>query len=267
MILGIAVKFLGITPKKVLTMETQTLNKEDMIVENNKKKQFLSGMKAGIPVIFGFIPVGIAYAIMARDAGLSIFQTCGMSLSVFAGASQIMATGMIKQGASLIAIILTTFLLNLRHIIMSICVMDKMKPKSTCLKLLAGFGVTDESFAIFTTEKQEKCTPIFFLGLILVTYSSWNIGTLIGAIASNFLPDILSASLGIALYALFIGLLVPGLTNNRKLTALVIFTAVCNSILSQLMDFSWSLIISTLVCAFIGVFFVDLKEDDANGQH
>lgn len=231
------------------------------------KKQYLSGMKAGIPVIFGFIPVGIAYAIMAREAGLSILQTCGMSLSVFAGASQIMATGMIKQGAGIITIIIATFLLNLRHIVMSVCVMDKMKPKSIWIKFLTAFGVTDESFAIFTTEKREKATPVFFLGLITVTYSSWNIGTLIGAVASNFLPDILSASFGIALYALFIGLLVPGLNKNFKLTALVVLTAVCNTLLSQLMDSSWALIISTLVCALIGVFFVDLKEENTDEQH
>ena len=128
---------------------------------------------------------------------------------------------------------------------------------------MAGFGVTDESFAIFTAEKREKCTVWFFFGMITVTYSSWNVGTLIGAVASNFLPDILTASFGIALYAMFIGLLVPNLTRNWRLAVLVVLTAVTNTLLNLFMDQSWALIVSTLLCAVIGVFFVDLKDENA----
>ena len=93
-------------------------------MKTNAKQQFLRGMRAGIPVILGFVPVGIAYAIMARQAGFSNVQTCLMSLSVFAGASQMMATGMYAQGASIFAMILATFILNLRHLIMSTCVTE-----------------------------------------------------------------------------------------------------------------------------------------------
>lgn len=230
--------------------------------ENSKRKQYLYGLRAGLPVIFGFIPVGIAYAIMARQAGLSVLQTCSMSLAVFAGASQIMAVGMYAQGASVIAMIVATFILNLRHVIMSTCVAERMPRLGLWQRLLAGFGVTDESFAIYTTVKKERCTVWFFFGLITVTYSSWNVGTLIGALASNFLPDILTASFGIALYAMFIGLLVPNLTGNWRLGVLVALTAACNTLLNLFMDQSWSLIVATLLCSFIGVFFVDLKEGE-----
>jgi len=233
-------------------------------MKTNAKQQFLRGMRAGIPVILGFVPVGIAYAIMARQAGFSNVQTCLMSLSVFAGASQMMATGMYAQGASIFAMILATFILNLRHLIMSTCVINRMRDGGIGIRLLAAFGITDESFAIFTTEKEENCTVMFLLGLILVNYTSWNVGTLLGTIVSDFLPDILTASLGISLYAMFLGLLMPNLTNNRKLGFLVIFTAVCNTILNQFVASSWALIIATLFCAFIGVFFVDLEEDTNN---
>lgn len=239
--------------------------------EINKKTQYLSGMRAGIPVILGFIPVGIAYAIMARQAGFTILQTCVMSLTVFAGASQMMAVGMYVQGASVIAMILATFILNLRHLIMSVCVVNRMRKDTTRIKLAATFGVTDESFAIFTTEKEEKCSAVYFLGLITVTYTSWNVGTLIGAVASDFLPVIITASLGIALYAMFIGILVPNLTKNWRLGLLIVLTAVCNSILTQFIESSWALIVSTLLCAFVGIFFVDLepdkKEEPTDGQH
>ena len=226
-----------------------------------EKEQFLRGMKSGIPVILGFVPVGIAYAFMARQAGFTVAQTCLMSLSVFAGASQMMAVGMYAQGAGMIAIILATFILNLRHVIMSTCVVNRMKDGGLLIRLLAAFGVTDESFAIFTTEKEENCTVMYILGLILVNYTSWNVGTLIGAVASDFLLAIVTASLGISLYAMFIGLLMPNLTNNIKLGVLVLLTAVCNTLLSQVIASSWALILSTLLCALIGVFFVDLEGD------
>ena len=229
-------------------------------MEITKKKQYLAGVKAAIPVILGFIPVGIAYAIMARQAGFTVLQTCTMSAMVFAGASQMMAVGMTEQGAGLLVIVLATFILNLRHLIMSTCVMNRMEDGGIKIRLLASFGVTDESFAIFTTQARHS-SAIYFLGLITVTYLSWNVGTFIGAVASDFLPEILTASLGIALFAMFISILMPGLKGNRKLGALVVLTAVCNSILTQWIPSSWALIASTLLCAFIGVFFVDLKEE------
>ncbi len=225
----------------------------------NRRTQFTGGMRAGIPVILGFIPVGIAYAIIARQAGFSIAETCYMSLSVFAGASQMMAVGKYAEGASVIAIIFATFILNLRHIIMSVCVGRRMKGGGVIIRLIAGFGITDEGFAIFTTEKEENTSITFYIGLALVTYLSWNAGTLIGAVASDLLPAIITASLGVSLYAMFIGLLVPGLRGNMKLTLLVILCAVLNTILVQFLDSSLSLIISTLVCAAFGVFFVDLE--------
>ncbi len=217
------------------------------------------GVRSAIPVILGFIPVGIAYAIMARQAGFSIMETITMSVAVFAGASQMMAIGMYTQGASLIAIIIATFILNMRHLIMSTCVMNRIRGTKTGLKLLAAFGVTDESFAIFTTEPENRCSLRSFFGLVSGTYASWIAGSAVGAIASDFLPAIITASLGIALYAMFLGILVPNLTNNLRLCLLILLTAVCNSVLSVWLDSSRALIISTLLCAAVGVFFVDLE--------
>lgn len=227
------------------------------------KKRFFLGVQAGLPVILGFIPVGIAYAIMARQAGFTVGQTVGMSAAVFAGASQMMVIGMYTQGASIIAMILATLILNLRHVIMGTCIFNRMRGVKTSWKLLSAYGVTDEGFAVFTTLPENRCTFSFYLGLTVVSYLSWVAGSAIGAVTSDFLPAIITASLGIALYAMFLGLLIPNLTHNWKLGVLVIFTAVCNSLLSQCMDSSWALILSTLVCAGIGVFFVDLEEEKA----
>ena len=239
---------------------------------DSKSAQYLRGLRAAVPVIIGFIPIGIAYAIIARQAGLSVGLSTFMSVGVFAGATQMMGAGMVGQGASIITIVITTFILNLRHLIMSTCVMNRMQPCSVWLRIIAAFGVTDESFAIFTTEKEENSGIMFFLGLITGTYSSWVFGSFIGAVFSSFLPELVSASLGIALYAMFVGLLLPSLRDNSRLLLLAVMTAVCNRLLCLIMASSWALIFSTLLCAFAGVFFVELdgekeKEACADEQH
>ena len=81
----------------------------------NKPAQFLRGLKASVPVILGFIPIAIAFAIMARQAGFTVGQTTLMSAAVLAGAAQMMSTGMVAQGAGVITIVIATFILNLRH--------------------------------------------------------------------------------------------------------------------------------------------------------
>lgn len=256
----------GYTKTYFATRSERYYERNAVKMSDNKKSQLKAGMKSGIPIIFGFIPVGIAYAIMARRAGFSAAETVFMSIAVFAGASQMMAAGMYAQGAGVVAMILTTFILNLRHLIMSTCIMNKLRSEKIPVKLLAAFGVTDESFAVFTTEKQENCTIAYFLGLIAVTYLSWVTGSAIGAFASDFLPPILTASLGIALYAMFIALLMPNLKHNFRLGLLAVLTAIMNTVLSKFMSSSWALIVSTLICAAIGVFFVDpdKREDSAD---
>ena len=106
---------------------------------SNFKAEFLGGARAGVPVVLGFIPVGIAFGIMARQAGFEIWQTCGFSVFVYAGASQMMTVGMYAQGASIIAMVLATFLLNFRHLIMSTCVFERIKEATLKQKLIAGF--------------------------------------------------------------------------------------------------------------------------------
>ena len=233
---------------------------------DSKLSQYLRGFRAAVPVIMGFIPIAIAFAIMARQAGMTVAQTTLMSAGVLAGAAQMMAAGMVAQGASVITIVIATFILNLRHLIMSTCVMAKMKPCSLWLRLLASFGVTDESFAIFTTEGDENSGIMFFLGLITGTYSAWVCGSFVGAVFSALLPEIVSMSLGIALYAMFISLLTPKLVGNMRLTALALLTGLCNLVLGRVMASSWALIVSTLLCAFIGAFFVKTEDKGEEAQ-
>lgn len=231
-------------------------------MKNSRATAFWTGARLGIPVILGYIPVGVAYALIARQAGFSVLETCMMSVFVYAGASEMMAAGMYAQGAGIAAIVLATFILNLRHFIMSACVMNGMRSEKRGFKKLAAFGVTDEVFAIYTTQKKLERPGLVFLGMALISYLSWNLGTVIGAVASDFLPELLTAALGVAMYAMFIALLAPSVRGNGRLGLLVLLTAAVNTLLSQLLDSGWALIVSTLAGAAAGVSFVELPKED-----
>ena len=146
---------------------------------------------------------------------------------------------------------------------MSVCCVNKMKNDNAFLKAVSAAGVTDESFAIFTTEPEEKCTAVHFLGLLTVTYLSWQMGTVIGAFASDLIPAVLTTSLSVSMYAMFIAILMPSLKHNLRLTVLVIVTAAVNAVLSLFIASSWSLIVSTIVCAAVGTFIVKDPERSA----
>jgi len=110
---------------------------------------------------------------------------------------------------------------------------------------------------------EKKCSSFFFLGLISITYSSWIVGTVIGCVASQFLPSIISDSLGIALYAMFIGLLVPNVNKSLKIGIVVLITTFISLVLSRFMSSSWAIIFATLISATIGVFIMEDKENIA----
>ena len=226
-------------------------------MKNKMLGSYLYGLRKGIPVLIGFLPVAISYAIAATAGGMSAGETVGMSAAVFAGASQIVATDMIASNAGSLAIIMATFTLNLRHIIMSSCVFKKLKEKNWFVRTLVAFGVTDETFAIYTTEDDEKCDAPFMLGLISISYGSWVLGALLGVILQRAMPESLSQSFGIALYALFIALIVPDIKKSLKLLLTVLLTILLNIGLSQLIDKSWAIIVATLLGAAIGTFIIE----------
>ncbi len=227
-------------------------------------KSYIYGMKKSIPVFFGFLPVAITFAIMAAGVGMSSAEIICMSVLVFAGASQIMAVGMIGALSGALSVVLATFVLNLRHVIMSTCIFRKIKIKNALLKLVAALSVTDEGFALITTEEDDRSDVPFMFGIITVTYLSWILGTVIGVVANSILPPVVADSFGIALYALFIALIAPNVRSSLRLFLTVLITVGINCVLSIFLESSWAVIASTLAGAFIGTFIVsDGKESEA----
>lgn len=231
--------------------------------KTEKRFSFICGLKAGIPVAIGYLPIAISFGLLSISNGIPDYLTVFMSFIVFAGASQFAAVNLFMVGASPLEIILTTFILNFRHFLMSSSISQRIE-QGTSKKVmgLLAFGVTDESFAVASIRKEKEIKPQFFAGLILVSYSAWVLGTAMGAFMFAGIPDIIINSMGIALYAMFIGLIVPSLRKSKPVFTVCLLAAFINTLLYYLnfLSTGWNVIISTVIAAGFGTALYS-KED------
>ena len=166
------------------------------------------GIKAALPIVLGYLPVGMAYGVLARAAGLSIVETGAMSLMVFAGASQFIAVGMIASGIATLPIILTTLAVNSRHLLMSSAIAPFFKGLSLKKVIALSAQLTDESFAVAMADTSKiSGRPNYQIALQMTAWLAWFAGSVIGGVFGSLID---SASFGIpfAMTALFICLLV-----------------------------------------------------------
>ena len=224
------------------------------VVIISRKAKFIDGAKKGIPIAFGYVPMGIGYAAIAIKAGFTPLQTISMSFLVYAGAGQIIAASMALTGATAIAIILTNFVVNLRYFVMSTCVLNQVEESNLALNIIAAHVTVDESFAMFSLS--EDSSIWIYLGIAITAWLSWCLGAAVGVVLLDSLPVIVTNSFNISLYALFVAILVPSIKESKQIALLVLITAVLNIVLNQFLG-NWSLIVSTLVGAGIGMYIVD----------
>ena len=128
-----------------------------------KNLDFFSGMKAGMPIAIGYFPVALTFGLLAKTTGLSIVEATAMSIFVYAGASQYVSLKLISNGVDPIVIVLNTFILNIRHFLMSASLNDKTEAAPKLLKGTFAFWVTDETFSVLATRKEERIPMSFGL--------------------------------------------------------------------------------------------------------
>lgn len=219
-------------------------------------EDFLLGLKKSFPIIMGYIPVSFTFGIMARSEGLDAFTTVLMSMSSFTSAGQFAGTNIIVAGGTFMEMAVTTFIINIRYTLMSLSLSQKIEKMSVAKKLILAFGITDETFTVSSFEPGKVNFP-FMLGLSLFSYLSWISGTLLGATASDFLSMRLQNSMGIALYGMFLALIVPNAKNDKKILSVVVVALVVSSmfryinILSSISS-GWTVIISTVIASSFG---------------
>ncbi|PID58919.1 AzlC family protein [candidate division KSB3 bacterium] len=214
----------------------------------DKKRVFLKGVKASLPVMIGYVPIAISFGVVAESYHFPPLFPVLMSLSVFAGASQFMAIGMLGNGIPIVQIVLATLVINSRHFIMGFSLLPCLENISVPKKAMCFLGLTDETFAIISlSEDAEMRTETAIYGLILCAFGAWCLGTYAGVKASGLIPACLKSAMNIALYAMFIALLVPALLKKQKYLPVVILAVMLNVIVRQVLPEGWALVVATVV--------------------
>lgn len=214
--------------------------------------QFKKGFQAGISIGIGYFPIALTFGLLAKTSGLSLGETVMMSLIVFAGAAQYISLSLLAYGTGIFEIILTTFIVNIRHFLMATSLNEKSEPAPIIKKIIYAFGITDETFSVAAT-KEGTVSSGYMFGVISISYSSWVVFSGLGHLIGASLPQTLQESMGVALYAMFIGLLVPSMKKSGKVIALALLAALFNSLFtySHLMAQGWAIVASTLLSAVI----------------
>lgn len=186
-----------------------------------RRGEFIAGFKDTIPLVLGAIPFGIIFGASAINAGLSPAAAMGMSLFVFAGSAQFLGANLVNQGAALGVVVLTTFVVNLRHALYSASLAPYVKRLSHLWLLPLGFWLTDETYAIvihhYRRDDESPYKHWYYFGSALFMYINWNLCTAIGVIAGQQVSELGTLGLDFAMVVTFIGIIVPLIINRPML--------------------------------------------------
>lgn len=236
----------------------------------NNERDFIEGLKDGIPVALGYIPISLACGIATSKAGLSFFISQFMSMLIYSGAGQMAATNLIQGGeTAIIMYALTLFIANCRYILLSMSLAQKLDPSMNLFqRALIGIFNTDEIFGV-AMKKNGDIKASYFFGLATLPYIAFTVGNALGSFTTDLLPPSLSSALGIMVYAMFIAMIIPATKNSRPhLIAVVMALALsvileCIPAVTKHLTPGWIIIICAVVTASICaiLFPIEQKEE------
>lgn len=194
----------------------------------NWKHDFCRGFKHGIPIGLGYLPVSFTFGFLAVTGGLPVWLAVFISLTNLTSAGQFAGTNLILAGAGYMEVALTTFIINLRYMLMSLSLSQKLDEKATTLsRMIFAFGITDETFVVASLQTK-VLTAAYMFGLITLPIVGWNLGTLLGGCVSTVLPEALQSAMGIALFAMFIALIIPPARQSRPILCVIVMAVAVN---------------------------------------
>lgn len=233
--------------------------------------KFLTGLRDGIPIGLGYLSVSFTFGIMAASYGIPLGYTLLISMTNLTSAGQLAGIGIIHAGGGLAEMALTQLVINLRYALMSLSLSQKLDGGFNLFHRLAvSFGITDEIFAVASSKKGDV-SPRYMYGLIMIPYIGWAAGTALGTLAGNLLPELLRNALGIALYGMFIAIVVPPAKKRPKLLAVIGIAVGLSCLIRFVPVFSFisdgfSIIICTLIAATAGALLFPVVTEDADDE-
>lgn len=227
---------------------------------------FRQGLKDGIPIALGYLAVSFSFGIMGLKYGLSIWQTLIISMTNLTSAGQFAGIGIIAAAGSYVEMFISQLVINLRYALMSIALSQKVNRKfNTPSRLVLGFAVTDEIFAVAASRKEEVGRR-YFLGLATLPYFGWALGTLLGGISGDILPQRICTALGVALYGMFVAIVVPPMKKEKNVAIVVVIAIALSSALYYLpfinISSGFTVIICAVVASGIGAIVFPVKDEE-----
>lgn len=233
------------------------------------KKDFVKGMRHGIPIMLGYLSVSFGFGVLCIQQNLSILAAVGISVTNLTSAGQVAGVEIIAAGGSILEMILCQIVINLRYSLMSLSLSQKLDPSFNLMhRLFVGYGVTDEIFAVASSQP-EPLKPSYMYGLILTPFCGWSVGTLLGAVAGDIMPPAVTAALSLMLYGMFIAIILPPAKRNRKVLFVVLTAAALSVIIRFLLpmiSIGFSVIICAIVASVFGALIFPISEQRGEGE-
>ncbi len=226
------------------------------------------GLRHGLPIALGYVSVAFAFGIQARSAGLSTLQAVLISLLNVTSAGQLAGLTLMTAGAGLTEMVLTQLTINLRYALMSLSLGQKLDRSMTLVhRALIAFCNTDEVFAV-ASQQPGTVGRAYLYGLTNGPFVGWVLGTLLGALAGGLLPKALTDALGIAIYGMFIAIVLPPLRRMREVRAVVGVSVALSCALALMPVFSFvsdgfRIIICAVAASVLGAWLMPLRAEDA----
>ena len=235
-------------------------------------EDFKNGLKNGIPIALGYLSVSFTFGLQAVNGGMSWWQAVLISLTNVTSAGQFAGLDIMTAGAGLwFEMACTQFIINIRYSLMSLSLSQKTDPSIRGIhRFLIAFGITDEIFAVAMGSPNDVSNTYMY-GLISLPVLGWCSGTLLGAAAGHLLPEIIRSALNIAIYGMFIAIILPPARKNKAIMAVVIISVLlscCFKWLPLLNSVSggFVIIICAVIAAVAGAIFFPVKEEKADGN-
>ncbi len=232
-----------------------------------KKQEFLEGIRDGIPICLGYFSVSMAFGLTAVLSGVPVWAAVVISLTNLTSAGQFAGMNLLAAQGLLVEIGFTTLIINLRYFLMSISVSQKVEVGMTMKERLAvSFGITDEIFAV-SMQRTKELTSAYMAGLIILPVVGWTGGTFVGAAATSFMPEALSHALGIALYGMFIAVIVPPAREHKNVLFTVVAAIAASVACTYLpvvknLSGGWRIILITVAVCILAAWLFPVEEKE-----
>ena len=198
----------------------------------NQRTAFAAGVKDGIPICLGYLAVSFTFGIMAKNANLSVWEAVLISATNVTSAGQFAGLSLITAGASYLEMAFTQLIINLRYCLMSCALSQKLSQDTPFFhRFFISYGVTDEIFGVSVSLK-DKLHPFYSYGAISVAVPGWVMGTFLGIVSGNILPERVISALSVALYGMFIAIIIPPSRENKVLADIVAISMAASLIFS-----------------------------------